>query len=712
MKSMAWAARNYALRAPLLRGALCNRPAQPCLARRAASVSGLWLRFSSSEPGPADIQALELQLREARHAYYNESAPFMTDEAYDAAEWTLRTLDPTNKLLSEVGSPAPAPAPAPGDGDGSLPGSSTLLAEWQRAAHTLPTGTVAKARDEEELDAWFVRAVSRRLGPHGRASLPLPPDTRDVDDAAGQIDLFVSEKLDGISISLQYESGRLTRALTRGDGTQGLDITDNVRRMGGVLDSLPEAAFSGLVRGEIICEKHRHPGVDNLRNVASGAALRRSASAKGNSSEAGTSAGSGPTAESLAVYAFQALDMRREVQNPRSQQVKWLAAQGFRTPNCRSFRPSEPLAALAMSDDVAGMRAGTALVKRYFNELVAGGRDRLDYAIDGIVVEVDEPQHTAELSDGKAAHPEGAIAYKFPSETAVTRLIDIVWTAGARRKMTPVASFHPVSLAGATVARASLSSANTLITLWGDNRTPAVGDTICVARRGDVIPHIERILLPGNGRPLKTPTVCPCGAGGVERVGKHLFCIASRCDATLEGDVLRYLRQLGLKGWGPRLVEALCSAGAVRQLGDLYRLDSEALAEVEMKGKVLGRTRAERLVKELHAARTPDIVTFLCAIGAHGTGPTRVANIVAAGFTSVAKWRSATVTDFERVPGMGSELSATTFAALAKMDSSLDDLLSFVSVREATSAKVAVGEDAVLAGVHLSFTGFRDSALE
>jgi len=730
------------------------------------------------KPLPAEVEALAGRLRVARHAYYNGATPLMTDAQYDAAEGVLATLAPGHPLLAEVGAPpdvavyslASAAGAADGssdvastviaaaasdaaDSEGAAAASGTATSDWQRVVHQVPAGTVAKARDAAELDAWYLRMA-------------------DLHGAAGGwgLSLVVSEKLDGISVSLVYSRGSLQQALTRGDGSRGLDITDNVRRMVGVPAQLPGCpGFEGLVRGEILCEKHRFPLVANLRNTASGAALRRNHAppAKGGGHYTSNSqkrdmgrCGDGnketrcdgetkgddaleASVDSLCVYAFQVIDLGDgvEYQQAKSAQFAWLLAHGFTTPGhwmVPAAVASQEGDGDSGSDKVSGGNGTDAIgsVKRHHARLVAGGREALDYPIDGLVVEVDAPLPTALLAGSATLSPWGAVAYKFPSETGVAQLVGITWTPGTRRKMTPVATFSPVTLGGASVSRASIGSANALAALWSSCRgaLPAVGDTICVARRGDVIPHVEHVIIGSGGVQMPLPTICPCGAGPVELRGKHLFCVAAPCRATREGDVLRYLRQLGLKGWGPRLVEELCTRGLVLRLGDLYRLDLGTLAGVTLQGGVLGETRATRLLAGLAAVREADLAVFLRAVGLEGTGPARVDAIVAAGFRSLQQWRGASADELMAVPGMGMVLAQTCCAALARLDADLDDLLQFVHVRDvaetAMTGTVVTGEaegrweaglgaaecdaamEDVLVGKWVIFTGFRDPQLE
>lgn len=295
---------------------------------------------------------------------------------------------------------------------------------WVKVQHEVPMTSLNKAQDADDAKAWMKTLV--------------------------RAEMTMSEKLDGISVQMIYRDGTLVCAATRGDGTTGEDITRNVLRMKGV--RLNVKGFTGHIRGEIVLLRSDHaahfPDYKNPRNAASGIAKRLD----------------GEGCEHLTVFAYKIV--RRPEDSPiRRKQDEFTILQrlGFLVPQAQ----------VVPSIDAA------ILIRDNYN------RDVLDYDIDGLVFEVDDLAYAAAL--GELNHrPKGAIAYKFPHMAAETTLRDIEWQVGKSGRLTPVAVFDPVMLAGARVERASLATPDrvTKLRLSKDCR-------VRVTRRNDVIPYLE-----------------------------------------------------------------------------------------------------------------------------------------------------------------------------------------------------------------------------
>lgn len=295
---------------------------------------------------------------------------------------------------------------------------------WAKVRHEVPMTSLNKAQDAADALAWA--------------------------ETVGPGDYLASEKMDGISISLRYVDGVLVRAATRGDGETGEDITRNVGRMKGVIRAIK--GFSGHVRGEIALRRSDHsahfPDYANPRNAAAGVAKRLD----------------GVGSEHLTVYAYQIsrADGGASIRRKRDE-FAVLERIGFHVPRWQ---------VLPNIAEVIALRDGY-------------DRDSLDYDIDGLVVEVDDLNRAAAL--GELNHrPKGAVAYKFAHMAAETTLRDVVWQVGKSGRLTPVAVFDPVMLAGARVERASLATPDRVTKL-----RLSKGCRILVSRRNDVIPRVE-----------------------------------------------------------------------------------------------------------------------------------------------------------------------------------------------------------------------------
>lgn len=370
------------------------------------------------------LQNLRERLIDAKIAYYNNT-PILSDAEYDALEHQLAQINPEDPLLKMVGAPL---------GDSG----------WEKVSHAIPMGSLKKAQNLSDMSDWLssTRSLQEKTNPP----------------------LLLSEKLDGISVSLHYENGVLTQALTRGDGSTGEDITRNVCLMKGALSKLsaPYESWTGYVRGEIVCKISDHqtyfPENANPRNTASGVAKKEK---------------EWHECRYLTVFAYWC---REEGRMPisASQNIKQLKEMGFETPH------------FAVCYDLTKVEA-------IYQGYLKNARDKLDYEIDGLVIEVDSYELFETL--GYASNkPRGAIAYKFPHATGESVLRDVEWQVGNTGRITPVAVFDPVEIAGATITRASLATARRFTELGLYH-----GCRILVARRNEVIPRVEANLdLKGN----------------------------------------------------------------------------------------------------------------------------------------------------------------------------------------------------------------------
>jgi DNA ligase (NAD+) len=363
-------------------------------------------------------------IKKARDAYYNGS-PIMTDAAYDALEDTLRQLDPSNPLLGFVGS-----APASG--------------AFAKVTHEIPMGSLNKAQNIGDMESWLRSCAST---------------TRK--------ELHISDKLDGISVSLKYTRVpnkprfELVQALSRGDGITGEDITRNVTLMKGALKFIPAPPTADstvktlYVRGEIIIThddfaSHFKDG-KNPRNSASGAAKQQHDNSK---------------CQHLTVMAYQFLTDGSPLTRTKIEEFNLLKSFGFNTP--------KTYPAMSLKD-----------IEARYQDYVTTTRKALNYDIDGLVVEFDDNPYRESLGDLNG-RPKGAIAFKFPHEEKQTTLRNIRWQVGNSGRVTPVAEFDPVELAGVMVKKASLAGVRQVeqLKLYKDC-------IILVSRRNDCIPHVE-----------------------------------------------------------------------------------------------------------------------------------------------------------------------------------------------------------------------------
>ena len=530
---------------------------------------------------------------------------------------------------------------------------------WSKVSHSIPMGSLNKAQTSDDLKAWW----------------PGHP-------------VCITHKLDGISISLRYADGKLVQALTRGDGDVGEDITRNVLLMKGAVKVLPKT-YPGsqgavampaqvFVRGEIVCRKSDFtqffPGESNPRNTAAGTAKRQSDPTK---------------CKHLTVVAYQFLpDGITEM--AKSSEIEALQDMGFTVPP-------------------AYIRQNLKGCQEVYDKYVAQDRDNLDWEIDGLVIDIDD----ASVREALGSHnqrPKGAIAFKFPHDQKATTLQAIRWQVGRSGRVTPVADFTTVKLAGANVSKASLHNLDYINTLASSASQQHLfkGDEILVARRNDVIPYVEAVLVSKGDDQLafRTPTECPECTTTLVQDGAYIRCPnGDTCPAQIAGSVKRWISKIGVLHFGEALIDMLCETGKVEGIADLYSLDPAEVANMGMSGRQVGGT-ATKAFKNLHANKTFPIHVFVGSLGIPMIGRSMAKTIADAGFDTLNKMSKATIAQIEAIPGVGqSKAQAFVVGFWDLLDKGvITSLLQHISIAEkATGA---------FSGKTVCMTGFRDKQME
>ncbi|MBM4359815.1 MAG: NAD-dependent DNA ligase LigA [Deltaproteobacteria bacterium] len=526
------------------------------------------------------VAALAERLEHLRATYY-AGRPELSDAAYDALEDELRLLAPAHPVLARVGAPPAAK-------------------EWDKARHTIPMGSLNKVTSDVEFDDWLARC-DELLAKEAHVGIAA--------------DLFVTEKLDGLSLELVYAGGRLVDGLTRGDAEVGERITVNVRRMRGVPERVPhEGPLS--VRGEIVLrvsDRAAHfPDYASTRNAAAGTARRLD----------------GAGCEHLTVLVYDVADELDLITEEAKH--RFLRGLGFATPH--------------------GFAGDSSAVRALYREYDGGRRASLDYEIDGLVVKANDLRAQALLGELNR-RPRGATAFKFPSPVKVSRVLAIGWDTGPSGRVTPVAEVEPVELVGAVVRRASLHNLAKVRRLG-----IGVGDEVLVSRRNDVIPYVEEVVSSARA-PVEPPTACGRCGSSLRQEGEYLLCREDACPALVEGRVRNWIDATGALEWGDKLVATLVERGLVREPRDLYRLTVDDIAALDRHGK----KSAENALAQLHSRLPLRLPIFLAALGIEGFSTQTARLLVAAGFKDLDRLLGATVAELAAIAGLG-EIKARLIA--------------------------------------------------
>ena len=525
------------------------------------------------------IQELETLIKKHQNLYYN-AEPEISDADFDLLWDELRMLDPQNRLFTTV----------PEDSaDG-----------FAKAEHIIPMGSQDKAADPEGFQKWA--------------------------DKMPFTDFLVQYKLDGAGMELQYENGCFIRAVTRGDGKIGDDITANVKKMQGIVFELKgdfapggSSPFSGGIRGEVIMSKEVlrrfYSDKKNCRNAANGLMKRKD--------------GSG--SEHLQIICYDAAT--GSAGKPFSQtapfktetgKLRWLKAQGF------------SLVPFTYCD---GIRAVID-----YRAHVMDIRGTIPYDIDGLVIKNDH----IDIADISRPRPEKQIAFKFSLEEAVTVLRSVEWSESGAT-YTPIALIDPVQLAGTTVKRANLCNPNIIAELG-----LKIGSKVLVTKRGEIIPKIEALIEnPDSSIPITQPDHCgSCGTVLTDE-GTRLFCPNPSCPKLIHHRIEKWINTLDIQDFGIVLIKRLFEVQRIRSISDLYTLTVEELAAFER----MGQRSAEKVYRALRAKREVPLSVFIAGFDIEGIGRIMVEKLVEAGFDTLEKLLAASEEAFAAVYQFGGVLA-------------------------------------------------------
>jgi DNA ligase (NAD+) len=556
----------------------------------------------SEEEATEQVEQLREALDYHDHRYYVESDPAISDRAYDELFRRLEELEEEFPELRSENSPTRRVGGEPVD-------------ELPDVEHLAPMLSLEAATDEEEI-VDFDATV--------REELPDEP-----------ISYLVEPKFDGLSVEVVYRDGAFERAVTRGDGRVGDDISRNARTIRSLPLRLREDGDGapGLlsVRGEIFIAKSSFQELNrrrieedeepfaNPRNAAAGTVRRLDPDVVAR--------------RPLEIFFFEILEV-----SDRSFESGWEALEHL---------PDWGLRTAGRSRRIEGLDE-----MRAFYEDLREERDELDYEIDGVVIKVDRLEHRRELGV-RSRDPRWAIAWKFPPRQEVTTLEDITVQVGRTGKITPIALLAPVDIGGVTVSRANLHNIEQIEEL--DVR---IGDEVRVRRAGDVIPEVaERISRSEDGATFEMPESCPACGAELVREGPNHFCPNQmECPAQLERTLEHYgsREAMDIEGLGEETVAMLVERDLVAGPADLYELEVDDLVELER----FARKKARNLLEAIDEARSVRLDRFLYALGVRHVGPHN-ARLLARRFGTLEALREASREELEQIDEIGPEIAAS-----------------------------------------------------
>lgn len=459
----------------------------------------------------------------------------------------------------------------------------------------------------------------------------------------------VELKIDGLSLSLEYTDGKLTRASTRGNGSVGEDVTANARYIKDIPQVLPEK-ITTEVRGECYMSKEAFASLNkerdekgeavfaNPRNAAAGSLRQLNAQVT--------------KKRDLSTFIYTWVNPPKDITS-QHQAIQEMSKLGFHT--------NQTGKKLNSMDEVFDF------IDEYTNK-----RDSLAYGIDGIVLKVDELSLQQELGNTVKV-PRWEIAYKFPPEEQETVVRDIEWTVGRTGVVTPTAVMDPVQLAGTTVSRAVLHNADLL-----KQKDVRIGDTVLLHKAGDIIPEISKVILskrPKDSKPYEIPTLCPsCGQELVRLEGEvALRCINPSCPAQVEEGIIHFASRtaMDITGLGPKIVKQLIAKDLVRNVADLYHLTADDLSQLDhFKEKSINN-----LLTAIENSKKNSVELLITGLGIDHVGA-KAAKLIAQKFKNLSKIMTLGVQELAAIDTIGMTIaqSLTTYFAQDSAKELIEDL--------------------------------------
>ena len=537
-------------------------------------------------------------LKKASYEYYTLDTPTITDQEYDSLMDELIRLETSNPSLVRSDSP-------------TVRIGGEVISDFKKVTHSIPMMSLGDIFNEDELkdfDSKVKKVVSN-------------PE-------------YVCElKIDGLSVSLLYENGKLVRAATRGDGTVGEDITHNVRTIKNVPLSLP-IDIDIEVRGEIYMPKSSFEKLNEDR---------RKKGEKEFANPRNAAAGSVRQLDSKIASSRNLSTFMYHIPQPSNYNLKT---------QIESLEFMKKLT-LTVNPNITKVETLEDLVKyiKYWQE----NRNNLPYEIDGIVIKVNDFSDQQRLGV-TAKVPKWAIAYKFPALEVLTKLKDIEFCVGRTGKITPRADLDPVRLAGSVVRSATLNNQDYI-----KEKNIMIGDIVSIRKAGDVIPEVVEVKFErrdGSEIPFKMIENCPiCGSKLVRKEGEvAYFCLNNDCDAKNIEGLIHYASRdtMNIEGFGERIVEDFYNMGYLKNISDYYNLKNYKEELMELEG--FGEKSISNLLENVEKSKSNSLEKLIFGLGIKHVGK-KTAKILSEYYKNIDKLMNSSLEELYSIPDIGDTIA-------------------------------------------------------
>lgn len=579
-----------------------------------------------------EIKELEEKIKQAQDDYYNGEAK-LTDQQFDEMWNELQEKDPDNEIFKKVGQDS---------------GSA-----FAKAKHMMLCGSQNKSNETYEFIEWYNKYGMNK-------------------------ELLVEYKCDGSSIELQYENGKFTKAVSRGNGVIGDDVTENISKAQGVVKELKDSTFTGSVRGEVLLfhdtfDKYFKDSNANCRNTANGIMKRKNSE----------------YANLLNVVCYDVYNQHDpDYFKKEIDKINWLKDQKFD---------------VVMSFHMAGLKAPKDIIDLR-DKLSTTRFSTIEYDIDGLVIKCMD----IDKEDMKKVRPDKQIAFKFILSEQPTIVRKVEWYANGKTR-TPVAICDPVYLCGTTVQRANLCNPSIIF----DHLHLKIGSKVMMVKRGEIIPKIDRVLdTPPNATDIVVPDTCEfCGSKLIVKPTK-VYCPNRSCVNTIVHRIVKWVNVNKIYGLGPALAEALVREGIITKVKDLYTTKVEEISNV-MSPKV-----ARKIIDNINRTQNITLAKFIAGYDLDNIGELMIEKVIEAKkIKNLEELLKLTPSDIERIPGFAGLASQNLYDELHMYETELRELNGVLRVEgyndnipEDQQANYVAGKTFVFTGPLMTMT--RDQAKE
>jgi DNA ligase (NAD+) len=550
----------------------------------------------------------------AKNAYYTTGKPIMDDQTYDTLEEILRQKNPYHRVFLKVG-------------------NINFDTGFPKKQHSMPMGSQNKVTNYSDLVHYFeLKKVNK-------------------------IDFVTQPKIDGISLEIIYNNGKLIESITRGDGFVGDVITQNVVKMQNFVEN--PSKFTGSVRCEIVVTKKDFEKLNsntettsysNPRNATSGISQRLD----------------GKFAQFCSLIAVDIFP-EPALESEKITTLKSLGFTPVETHLCQNFDQVESI----------------------YQKFLTKDRQKYPFEIDGLVIKINDLKTAHDLGS-KNNRPKFQIAYKFPAESNQTQIKKIDWQVGPLGTITPVGKVEPIELAGAVITFASLGNYDLVI-----QKNLNIGDIVEISRRGDVIPHVEKVITKVNPGHIDIPTLCPICHTKLIKEDKFLRCPnAQNCPAQILGSLRLFCDTLGILGLSDKTIAKLYQANKIRLPGDFYKLTVSDISNLDN----LGEKSGKNIIHQIQTKKSLTLKQVFDAAIIPNFSAARIQQLITAGFNTPEKLLNISQTEIEPLAGFQKTLAEKIQAGIQLRKEWLLSILSQVSLQSSSGTQK-------LSGLNFAITG-------